>query len=84
MNRNMGSLDRVLRTLIAAPLLIVLGGFVFQLGSLPSIVALVLAAVMLATAAVGFCPLYAPFGVSNALVARGRPAQDWSGGAALA
>jgi hypothetical protein len=65
MKRNMGTLDRVLRTVVAAPVLIVIGLVVFQFGSLLSIVALVLAGVMLATSAVGFCPLYALLGIST-------------------
>jgi Protein of unknown function (DUF2892) len=63
--QNMGSLDRILRTVIVAPVLIVLGLVVFEVGSLPSIIAFVLAGVMLATSAVGFCPLYLVLGIST-------------------
>lgn len=65
MKRNMGTLDRVLRTVIAAPALIIVGLVVFEVGSVLSIVAFVLAGVMLATSAVGFCPNYVPFGIST-------------------
>jgi hypothetical protein len=63
MKRNMGSLDRLIRAFIAAPVLII-AGFAFG-GSLLGIGAFVLAGVMLATAASGFCPLYVPFGLST-------------------
>ena len=65
MKRNMGTLDRVLRTVIAAPALIIVGLVVFEVGSVLSVVAFVLAGVMLAASAVGFCPNYVPFGVST-------------------
>lgn len=64
MKRNMGTLDRLIRPFVVAPVLIVLG---FELGaaSMPGIVAFVLAGIMLTTAAVGFCPAYVPFGIST-------------------
>ena len=65
MKRNMGTLDRVLRTVIVAPALIIVGLVVFEVGSVLSIVAFVLAGVMLATSAVGFCPNYVPLGIST-------------------
>jgi Protein of unknown function (DUF2892) len=65
MKRNMGTLDRIVRTVVVAPLLVVLGAVVFEVGSVLSIVAFALAGIMLATAAVGFCPLYAPLGIST-------------------
>jgi hypothetical protein len=57
MSRNMSTLDRALRSLVIAPVAIViaiLGGA----GSPVGILLFVLAAVMLATSAVGYCPLY--------------------------
>ena len=65
MKRNMGRLDRVLRTIVVAPALIIVGLVVFEVGSVLSIVAFVLAGVMLATSAVGFCPNYVPLGIST-------------------
>ncbi len=62
MSRNMGTTDRVFRAFVVAPALVA-GGFVTS-GAV-SVALFVLAAVMLATAAVGYCPLYAPFGVST-------------------
>jgi hypothetical protein len=63
MNRNVGTPDRVIRVTLAAIALIV-AAFV----GLPSglgIGLLVLAAVLAATAAVGFCPLYRLVGLSS-------------------
>ena len=60
----MGTLDRVVRAVVAAPVLIVVG-FVLGVGSLFGIAAFVVAGVMLATATVGYCPAYTPFGVST-------------------
>ena len=57
MTKNMNILDRVLRAFVLAPLLVIAALFVGA-GTILGVVLLVLAAVMLATAAVGFCPLY--------------------------
>lgn len=56
---NMGTTDRTLRAiaglvLAALPVLDIVGG-------IWAVVAYAAAAILLATAAVGFCPLYAPF-----------------------
>ena len=64
MKLNMGMTDRKIRAFVAAPLLVAiaaLAGF----GSVGGIIALVLAAVMLATAAVGSCPLYLPLRINT-------------------
>lgn len=63
MTRNMGTLDRSVRTLLA-----VLVGLLIATGTLTGVAAIVLgvfAAVFLLTSFVGFCPLYAPFGWST-------------------
>jgi hypothetical protein len=57
MSRNISTLDRGLRSFLVAPAAIVIA-FVVGAGSVGGIVLFVLAAVMLATSAVGFCPLY--------------------------
>ena len=64
MERNMGTVDRLVRAFVAAPVLIVIG-FVLGAGGLFGIVAFVVAGMMLATAALGFCPGYVPFGLST-------------------
>lgn len=65
MRRNMGSIDRLLRALVVAPVLVVLSVGAFGVGSVLGIVALLLAGVMLVTAAVGVCPGYMPFGIDT-------------------
>jgi hypothetical protein len=56
MNRNMSNLDRALRSFLIAPaavaVAVAVGG-----GSIAGIVLVVVAAMMLATSAIGFCPL---------------------------
>lgn len=64
MKRNLGTVDRLARAFVAAPVLIVVG-FVLGVGSLFGFIAFVVAAVMLVTAALGFCPAYVPFGLST-------------------
>ena len=63
MNRNVGTPDRVIRAVLAAVVLIAAG--VVGLPSGLGIGLLVLAAVLLGTAAVGFCPLYRLLGFST-------------------
>ncbi|HOY28847.1 MAG TPA: DUF2892 domain-containing protein [Flavobacteriales bacterium] len=63
MKPNMGSTDRILRTVV--PVVI---AFLYFTGVIPGtlgIVLLVLAVVFLATSLMSFCPLYAPFGIST-------------------
>jgi hypothetical protein len=60
----MGSIDRLVRTLVVAPVAIVVA-IVVGVGSVAGIVLLALAAVMLTTSAVGFCPLYKVFRIDT-------------------
>jgi hypothetical protein len=58
MTRNMGPADRIIRAFVVAPVLLVVAavvGFATVLG----VVLVVLSAVMLGTAAVAYCPIYA-------------------------
>ena len=64
MIRNMGIFDRRLRVFAVAPDAIVLA-FVFGAGTIIGIVMFVIAGIMLATAATGFCPTYTLLGVST-------------------
>ena len=64
MKHNMGNADRVVRTFIVAPLLVI-AGFLVGASSVLGIVLFVLAAVMVGTSAIGFCPLYAPLGLNT-------------------
>jgi hypothetical protein len=60
MSRNMSNLDRGLRSFVVAPVAIVIAVLIGA-GSIGGIVLFALAAIMLATSAVGFCPLYTLF-----------------------
>lgn len=63
MKKNMGTIDRVLRVILA-----VVVGVLYFTGSISgtaAIVLCVLAVIFLLTGATGFCPLYAPFGIST-------------------
>ncbi len=66
MKKNMGSTDRLLRVVIALGIIgLSLAGI---LSGALAIVLLVLSAVFLITAIIGFCPLYAPLGISTCRV----------------
>ena len=62
MKINMGTVDRIVRVVVGVVLAAV-GSF--GTTGVWSIVLYVLAVVMFVTAAVGFCPLYLPFGIST-------------------
>jgi hypothetical protein len=63
MTKNMGTVDRVIRTLIAIVLIaLIVTGRVTETWA---IVAGIVAAAFLITSAVGFCPGYWPFKVST-------------------
>ncbi len=61
MQKNMGTIDRSVRVLVAVVIaaLIVMG----QISGILAIVLGILAGVFVLTSAIGFCPLYAPFGL---------------------
>lgn len=63
MKKNMGNIDRIVRTLIA----IVIAALYFTdvISGTLGLVLLVLAVIFLATSLVSFCPLYLPFGLST-------------------
>jgi hypothetical protein len=63
MTKNMGSFDRILRTLAAIAV-----GILYATGTIGGVTALILgviAAVFLLTSFVGTCPLYLPIGLST-------------------
>jgi flagellar motor component MotA len=62
MKPNMGTIDRVIRLVLAAGL--IAGGFFVQ--GAAAIVLWALGAVMVLTATIAFCPLYLPFKISTA------------------
>ncbi len=63
MNINMGSLDRIVRVIVA----VVVGILYFtgQISGIAAIILGILAVVFVATSLVGTCPLYLPFGLST-------------------
>lgn len=63
MKLNMGALDRVLRILIAAII-----GYLYATGAISGPLGLalvILSCVFVITGLIGYCPLYAPFGMST-------------------
>jgi hypothetical protein len=63
MKKNMGTLDRIIRILLAAVILIL-----YLAGVISGIAALILgifALIFLITSIVGFCPLYVPLKIST-------------------
>lgn len=63
MKKNMGTLDRVIRTIIAAVIIVLyLTG---QIGGTAAIVLGIIAVIFLLTSLIGFCPVYVPLGIST-------------------
>lgn len=64
MRKNMGTIDRAARAFLIAPAATITA---LALGatSIAGVVLLVVAAIMVATAAVGYCPLYALLGIDT-------------------
>ncbi len=63
MKQNLGSVDRILRAIIAAALFAI--SLTGVITGVVSTIAIILAVVMLLTAATGFCPLYMLFKLST-------------------
>lgn len=63
MNKNVGTIDRVIRAVIGVAA--VIGAFSVGVTSVWGIVLAVVAVIALVTAIVGFCPLYRLFGIST-------------------
>lgn len=66
MKKNMGSTDRIVRSIIAAVIAVLF--FTKMITGTLGIVLLVLAGIFLLTSFVSFCPIYAPFGISTCAV----------------
>ena len=64
MSKNMNIPDRRVRAFLIAPAAVVIGILIGP-GSIGAIVLYAIAAIMLATSAVGYCPLYSVFGRSG-------------------
>lgn len=63
MKKNMGNADRMVRVIIAAIVAVLFFTNVIT-GTLGTVL-LALAGIFVLTSLVGFCPLYAPFGIST-------------------
>ena len=63
MNKNMGSLDLVIRTILAV--LVAILYFTDQISGTAAIILGIFAVIFLLTSFVSFCPLYAPFKFST-------------------
>ena len=71
MTRSMGTADRLVRSFLIAPAALV-AALAVGVGSIAGVTLVAVAGIMLATSAVGFCPLYALLGVDTR--GRRRPA----------
>ena len=63
MKKNMGSVDRIIRILVAVVIAILY--FTQVINGTIAVVLLVLAGIFVATSFMSFCPLYLPFGLST-------------------
>jgi hypothetical protein len=63
MKKNMGTVDKVIRVLVAVVVLILY--FTHVISGTLAIILIILAVVFVATSLLGFCPLYLPFGLST-------------------
>ena len=63
MTKNMGTIDRVIRVLLA----LVVAGLYFtgQISGIAAVILGLVAVIFLVTSALGFCPLYAPLHFST-------------------
>jgi hypothetical protein len=60
---NMGTVDRIVRVVLAVVLAVLY--FTGQVTGIAAVIIAILTIVLLATSALGFCPVYAPFGFST-------------------
>jgi hypothetical protein len=63
MKKNMGTIDRVIRTVIAVVIAVLY--FTGQISGTVAIVLGIVAVAFLLTSLVGVCPIYNPFGIST-------------------
>ena len=68
MTRNLGSIERFVRALVVAPVMIVLALVVFGPGSVLGIIAFVIAFAMLATSLISWCPIWRALGLNTCRV----------------
>jgi hypothetical protein len=63
MKKNMGTIDRVLRTILAVVVAVLY--FAGSITGTAAVILGILAVIFLLTSITGFCPLYVPFGIST-------------------
>jgi hypothetical protein len=63
MKKNMGTIDRIIRILLAAVVVILY--FAGSISGVAAIIFGILAVVFIITSLIGFCPLYMPFNIST-------------------
>ena len=63
MKSNEGTIDRIIRAVVGVAALV--GAFAIGSGSVAFVLLLVVGAILVVTAAVGFCPLYRMLGIST-------------------
>lgn len=63
MKKNMGGMDKIIRLIIAAIIIVLF--FMDVLTGIPGIVFLVIAGIFIVTSIFGVCPLYLPFGLTT-------------------
>ena len=63
LKKNMGTLDRTIRLVLAAAIAILY--FTGNLSGLAAIILGILAIIFVVTSFIGFCPLYVPFGIDT-------------------
>jgi Protein of unknown function (DUF2892) len=68
MKANVGNVDRIIRAVVGLAAL--LGAWAIGSGSVAFVLLMVVGAILLVTAAVGFCPLYRVLGLNTCPVAR--------------
>jgi hypothetical protein len=64
MKKNMGTIDKVIRLLVAA--LVIILYFTNIISGTVGIILLIFAGIFILTSVFGFCPLYLPVGISTA------------------
>lgn len=63
MKKNMGALDRIIRTILAVVVIVLY--FTKQISGIAAIILGIIALVFLLTSLIGFCPLYVPLKIST-------------------
>jgi len=63
MKKNMGALDRIIRTILAVVVIVLY--FTKQISGTAAIILGIIAVVFLLTSLIGFCPIYVPFKIST-------------------